>query len=429
MDTPLRLPAGVQIRPGRPLDGVARALLDQLGQLRTRLAADIEREVLDQLVLDRRARADLKTIRVLNPVHHPVLAASGEVLARTRDLTEAELRSARKIDGIDGVVVISGEDPENPSNAKYRPNYVTPMGVVVKAACGPEPIEEGLPAPSTPSGGSVTVAVIDTGINAKDRTDGWLKGLERSDNVDRLYPDPSIQTLGLGAGHGTFVTGIIQQLAPGATVKVYNALKEDGLGTEEDVAATMVKAHRDGADIINLSLGLETLDDGPPYALEAAVKQIAADKRDVLMIAAAGNTGRNRPCWPGAFDEVIAVAGLTVNGRPASWSTRGHWVDCSTVGEGILSTYVKGTEDPIVDPEQPDTFDEDAWALWSGTSFAAPQITGAIAQLVQTDKKLTPRTALRQLLKEARPYRNYGRMLKVLNPGDLEGLVPVRVDT
>ncbi len=48
--------------------------------------------------------------------------------------------------------------------------------------------------------------------------------------------------LDLDAGHGTFVTGIVQQIAPGAEVRVYRAVDSDGIGSEVAVACKMIKA-------------------------------------------------------------------------------------------------------------------------------------------------------------------------------------------
>ena len=63
-----------------------------------------------------------------------------------------------------------------------------------------------------------------------------------------------------------------------------------------------------------------------------------------------------------------------------------------------MSTYVKGKETeqrPLAD-----TFADNAWATWSGTSFAAPQITGAIALTMQEeDWNGTPMDAFRQIMK------------------------------
>jgi subtilisin family serine protease len=97
---------------------------------------------------------------------------------------------------------------------------------------------------------------------------------------------------------------------------------------------------------------------------------------------------------------------------PAEWSSRGAWVDVSTIGEGVRSTYVPGTESPSVDTDF-EEFPKDAWALWSGTSFAAPQVAGAIAKIA-IDEDLTPTEAKRRLLEDAPEIPLYGKQVEIL---------------
>ncbi len=406
---------------------VVQSLVAQVGQLKTRFAAKIERDVILRMMTDRNARPDLVSVRILDgDQDHPVLATDGSIIVRSSDLDglSSDEQAAIGLRPLRGMQVarLRGNEPELATAITYRPNYVTAMGVVVKALCGPEPAGS-VPPHRLPRGRGtpLQVAVIDTGINADTRTDAWLEGLQSEGNEDLLYPDPASDVLGIGAGHGTFVSGVIQQLAPAAELRVFNPLKLDGLGTEADVAEAMLDACEWGADIINLSLGFETDDDEEPMALADAVRAVREDYPDVLVIAAAGNTGRDRPCWPGAFDDVTAVAGLTVDMRPAPWSTHGPWVTCSTIGEGIMSTYVTGIESTLVD-DPPDRFGKDAWALWSGTSFAAPQITGAVAQVAQR-RGVGPKDALEQILRRRRRVAAYGKVLKLLNPADIESPV------
>jgi subtilisin family serine protease len=97
---------------------------------------------------------------------------------------------------------------------------------------------------------------------------------------------------------------------------------------------------------------------------------------------------------------------------PAEWSSRGAWVDVSTIGEGVRSTFVPGTESPSLDYDF-EEFPHNAWALWSGTSFAAPQVAGAIAKIA-IDGGVTPTEAKRRLLKEAGEIPLYGKRVEIL---------------
>jgi subtilisin family serine protease len=298
-------------------------------------------------------------------------------------------------------------------------NHVTPLGPVLKGLGGPEPSEGARPFPGTGHHSDrVVVALIDTGIAAEVRSDHWLANVRRDGNVDPLdaFPKGGNGFLDFGAGHGTFTAGVVQQVAPEVEVRAYRAVDSDGVGSEVDIACAMVRAAREGASVINLSLGTQTRDDQPLIAVEAALEMIEDlhHDREVLVVAAAGNCGNNRPVWPAAFRRVVAVAGLTADGRPTEWSSRGWWVDCSTVAEGVVSTYVEGKESTEIDPD-PDTFGPDAWATWTGTSFAAPQIAGGVARLCQ-ERGLTPRHALRELLRHSTPIPDFGRAVEIL-PG------------
>lgn len=294
-----------------------------------------------------------------------------------------------------------------------EPTAIVPMGgdpvpdVVWKSLCTPEPAV--VPFHTAPEVGTRAplIVVLDTGVTDEERADKWLKGLAHGDNVDPLdvFPVPN-GFLDLAAGHGTFVAGIIQRVVPTAQLDVRRVLDSDGLADETTVASAMVAAARGGADIINLSLGTETFDDQPPVALSVAmeiIKEIEQDQgREIVVVAAAGNSPNARAVYPAALPDVIAVAALTPTRQPAAWSTRGPWVDCSAVGENVVSTYVAGKEDGYVrygdpvPPDPPDEYGPNSWARWSGTSFAAPLVTGRIAQLAQA-QDLTVRGALATL--------------------------------
>ena len=296
-------------------------------------------------------------------------------------------------------------------------NHITPLGPVMKGRGGPEPTSVTLSFPAAPTTGNapVPIALIDTGVTAEQRTDGWLAGLVREDNVDPLDDLPAPNGfLDYGAGHGTFTAGIVQQMHPGAQVSMYRAVDSDGVGSEADVACAMVRAVREGARILSLSLGVNTVDDQPLLAIDVALDIIAELDPEVLVFAAAGNDGTSTPCWPAASKRVVSVGALAADLSPAPWSNHGFWVDCSAVGEGIVSTYVQGVESPELDP-YPDRFGSDAWAVWTGTSFATPQVAGAVAGIAE-EAGCTPREALRRLWEDCRTVPDYGRAIPLL-PG------------
>ncbi len=306
-------------------------------------------------------------------------------------------------------------------------NYMTPMGGAIKNVGSPEKAVG--PAPAWPRSQSakssnetppIRVVVIDTGVYGK-RDDGWLTDLETTDNCEDLDDMPRDEHLDLAAGHGSFCAGIIQQIVPEAHIVVSKQLDSDGFAHEVRVARALVTEVKDGLDagqhvVVNLSFGTETADDERPIALGVALEIIdeASRKagREVLVVAAAGNYGRDRPCYPAAFPSVTAVAALTQGLLPAEWSSRGAWVDVCTIGEGVRSTFVPGKESPVTDPRE-EEFPKNAWALWSGTSFAAPQVAGAIAKIA-IDHDVTPTEAKRRLLDGAPEVPLYGKQVVIL---------------
>jgi subtilisin family serine protease len=333
----------------------------------------------------------------------------------------------------------SGVVARTVAGGRARPSHVALLGAIRKAEGGPEP--------SGPRGGALwqarradvgndgpLVVIIDNGVSAEERADGWLAGLARSDNLDLLNVVPYDGYLDLGAGHGTFTAGIVQQVAPGVRLDVRRALDTEGVGDEVDIGREIVRAAVDGAEIINLSLGLVTADDRPPLALEAAIRiaiRVADERHGIhlLLVCAAGNYGDERPCWPAAFCEadefaqhVVSVAALRLDYDDpdevvgAEWSTHGRRITVSTLGQGVVSTYVVGTESPESDRLDPDTFRPNSWATWSGTSFAAPQVAGAIVRIMQEEHVPTVRESCDRLLamgeKDAIP--GFGTSIRIL---------------
>jgi subtilisin family serine protease len=310
-------------------------------------------------------------------------------------------------------------------------NYMTPMGGFIKSGVA-SPEQTAGAAPAWPMAADeqegdqererspVRVVIIDTGVYGT-RDDGWLAGLATKDNREDLDDFPPDGFLDLAAGHGSFCTGIVQQIVPDAHIVVCKKLDSDGLAHELRVARALVREVRDGLDagqhvIVNLSFGAETADDERPVALGVALEIIDEESRkaelETVVVAAAGNFGHDRPCYPAAFPTVTAVAALTQGMLPAEWSSRGAWVDVSTIGEGVRSTFVPGTESPSIDYDF-EEFPQDAWALWSGTSFAAPQVTGAIAKIAIEDG-VTPTEAKRRLLAGAKEIPLYGKQVEIL---------------
>lgn len=266
--------------------------------------------------------------------------------------------------------------------------------VICREGDDPEPADrpDGPHREDLDRGRGVRIAVIDNGIATEALTDSWLDGIT-VDTIDRdplrtytsqsSNPNDDPNWLDLAAGHGTFVTGIIRQVAPGAEIVTIRALDSDGVGLESQLAAAIDEAIAAGVQIINLSVGGYTDNDLAPVAIVQALSRVP---RDVAVVAAAGNEAITRPLYPAAIPGVLGVAALDLEGtnrdefasaelaaytnKPPSGqeyvATAGRWT----------SVFVSGVENPARDRPS-DRFD--GYATGSGTSFSAAAMSGMIA--------------------------------------------------
>jgi subtilisin family serine protease len=240
----------------------------------------------------------------------------------------------------------------------------------------------------TTVGGSVPVAVVDTGVSFKHPDLGpnaWanpsdpVNGLDDdgdgfADDVsgaDFLHSDSNPDDDG---GHGTHVAGIIGAQGNNAIgvagvnweaqIMGLKFLDGNGEGNTADAANAIDFAIDHGARVINASWG------GPAFshALYSAVRR--ANENGVLFVAAAGNDGVNadaHPDYPAAFDlpNVISVAATDRSDRLLDFSNFGaKSVDLAAPGDDIYSTV-------------PAVSDPSGYAAFSGTSMAAPFVAGA----------------------------------------------------
>ncbi len=203
-------------------------------------------------------------------------------------------------------------------------------------------------------GDGVKLAVVDTGVDYRhpevSRNFGDAKGydfvLNKSDPMDFN-------------GHGTHVAGIAVGCNYGVAraCRIYSVrvLDEKGMGSEANTIAGLDWADKNGADVVNMSLG-------SPYAstaLEEMCYYLA--NKGVLVVAAAGNSGFG-PNYPAAFGEpVIAVAAVDESLMHPDFSNIYETNDISAPGVDITSSYIGG------------------YATLSGTSMAAPHVSGSLS--------------------------------------------------
>ncbi|MFE0257199.1 type VII secretion-associated serine protease mycosin [Streptomyces sp. NPDC059010] len=219
------------------------------------------------------------------------------------------------------------------------------------------------------TGKDVTVAVIDTGVDASNSQLTKAVASGSKTFVDGA-PTKDIE------GHGTRVAGIIAARPLKGTGFVGIAkdakilsLRYTGGQEKQGNAGTMADAIRyavaQDAKIINISSDTQNKKDDPTLA--AAVAD--AVKAGALIVAAAGNDGADGKLantYPAAYDGVLAVAASDRNDERAVFSQSGNFVDVAAPGVSMVSTV------PL-----------DGQCTADGTSFAAPYVAGVAALLKQ----------------------------------------------
>jgi membrane-anchored mycosin MYCP len=255
----------------------------------------------------------------------------------------------------------------------------------------------------------VRVGVLDTSVAEHE----WLAGRWIGSPLDVLPTLKKDRAYPAIAGHGTFVTGLVLRMAPGCLIEARRVLSdEDGQAESWDVAKAIVELGRAGIDVLNLSMVCYTEDGQPPLALAAAIDRLDPE---IVVVAAAGNHGKLRrrwddlseedlrkPAWPAALDDVIAVGAAAIGGAEAEFTPRrAPWIDVLADGVDVDSTYLHGSVRVDLTLQTDATEDFEGIARWSGSSFAAALVSGAIAART-VPGRTTARAAWEALLAEFR---------------------------
>ncbi len=271
------------------------------------------------------------------------------------------------------------------------------------------------------TGAGVVVAVIDTGVAYKDDNRPRKRGIMMPDleetgmvsGYDFVDDDDAPYDL---HGHGTHVAGTVAQstnndygvagLAFDADIMPLRVLDGDGRGSFSDVADAIRYAADHGADVINMSLGGFF----PSSEVNSAVQY--ASKKGVVVVAAAGNSGSNTKSYPAAFDNVIAVAATQYDRKPTFYSNFGSYVDIAAPGgntlvdqnndgrpDGVMQETLKRGQDGRVSYEP-------TFALYMGTSMAAPHVAAGAALLV-SQGVTNPAEVERILVESAQRDKNW----------------------
>jgi hypothetical protein len=257
------------------------------------------------------------------------------------------------------------------------------------------------------------VGIIDIRLAPHSRLEGAY--LADPDGLD-LRPEDGAVRQGW-QGHATFIANLVLERAPSAGLVVLTALEEVPDAANPDdrfhmplwrFAERLVEFEDAGVQVLNCSLGCETIDGQPPLVLDRAIARLSST---MVVVAGAGNHGApdltteqrqdalvpadpSAALFPAALDGVLAVGARDANGDVAPFNPRGGpdggwapWIDGFSRGTDIISAYLgDGEAEDVELPRAGGAGVEhlrfSGWAKWSGTSFAAACTTGRIAALI-----------------------------------------------
>lgn len=223
---------------------------------------------------------------------------------------------------------------------------------------------------------SITVAVLDTGINGEheDITGRVIAGRNIGAGAD-IPPGANSDDL----GHGTFVSGIIGAagnngkgiagVAWHINLMPVKIIAEGVNTTAAHIVEGLVWAVDHGADVVNMSFGGSiysiAINDAVNYALE----------ENVVLVAAMGNDSKKMMKYPAAMPGIMAIGSTNGRDEVSYFSTRGNHMSVAAPGESIYSCrHSSATE----------------YFFASGTSASAPFVSGLAALLLSGNPGLSP---------------------------------------
>jgi subtilisin family serine protease len=197
-------------------------------------------------------------------------------------------------------------------------------------------------------GKDVLVAVLDTGASSGKDLDSskLVRGFGYKSNLkDGIFSFEKVNDFKDNNGHGGHLANIIagntnndygtSGIAYEAQLMPIKVLDAKGNGTSITLADGIREAANNGATVINLSL---TRNDKNEAVEDEAVKEAInyAHQKDVIIVAAAGNDGKDSASYPALYEEVLGVGAYDKDGKRAQYSNYGRKVDILAPGGQIV---------------------------------------------------------------------------------------------
>ena len=351
-------------------------------------------------------------LRRLRPLGVTPIVHSRWLHAVSAELTAAERPTVRSLPFVEGVRPVADG---------------APVSRLPPSPPGPAPLSGPLPLGASAAHLSRINAVgpLARGLNGHGVRVGFLDAhfrgfrhpaFARLRSSDRMLGLRNFAEGRQGGNHGAGVASVAVGYAPGTLIGPAHGASVLGASTEytsfernveEDYfVAGLEWLHRRGADVVNVSIGYNTFDEGQDsYTTEdldgdTGVTTRAVDRAAQLgmtVVVSAGNSGCATPdsCWyyvntPADADSAITVGAITSDSSLAEFSSRGPTAD----GRIKPDVVVPGTEVVAA-------WDDGGYARVGGTSFASPQVTGVVAQMLQINPTLSPIEVRRMLRRTA----------------------------
>ncbi|WP_431946784.1 S8 family peptidase [Actinacidiphila sp. bgisy167] len=273
------------------------------------------------------------------------------------------------------------------------------------------------------TGDGVKVAVLDTGY---DPNHPDLKGLVVDSANFTSEPDAADRN-----GHGTHVASTVagsgaasggryKGVAPGARILAGKVCTADGSCDNSAVIEGLAWAARQGAKVVNLSLG--DTDTPDTDAMEAMIEAVTRDY-GTLVVAAAGNNGASSPVSsPASADRALAVGAAEADDDRAEFSSVGPRTGDSGLKPDLIAPGVNVTA-----AMAGGTSADDGYVAMSGTSMATPHVAGAAAIMFQQHPDWTPEQVKRQLMHSTAGAKELGAYYQGAGRVDLARAVDQQV--